>query len=248
MSWKTGAGRQLNTRRVKNAVTACLWIAFAGTLSAQSDIRGHWRGTIDTPAGALVMEVDLDKTASGWIGSVSIPAQGASGLPLEAISFQDGKGSFRIKGGPGDPGFTGTLSADGNVMDGNFTQGPASIPLKLSRTGEAKVDVPRASPPVAAEFLGTWAGTIVDSGATLHVTLKISNGQAGAEALFVSIDQGNAQIPVSTITQQGTKLKLDVKAVGGGYDGEINKEGTEINGTWTQAGMSTPLIFKKPAK
>jgi hypothetical protein len=244
----------MNTSRVKNAVAACLWIACAGvflgqieTLSAQSDMRGHWTGTIDSPAGALVMEVDLDKTASGWIGSVSIPAQGASGLPLDTISFQDGKGSFKIKGGPGDPGFTGTLSADGKTLDGNFSQGPASIPLKFTRTGEAKVDVPKPSPPVAAEFLGTWEG-VIDFGATLHVTLKMSNGQAGAEALLVSIDQGNAQIPVTTITQTGTKLKLDVKAVGGGYEGEINKEGTQINGTWTQVGMSTPLVFKKSAK
>jgi uncharacterized protein len=236
----------MNTGRVKSAVAACLWIACAGALSAQSDIRGHWSGTIDTPAGALVMEVDLDKTASGWIGSVSIPAQGASGLPLDAISFQDGKGSFKIKGGPGDPGFTGTLSADGKIMDGNFTQGPASIPLKLTRTGEAKVDVPKPSPPVAAEFLGTWEG-VIDFGATLHVTLKISNGKDGAEALMVSIDQGNAQIPVTTITQTGTKLVLNVKAVGGGYEGEMSKDGTQINGTWTQVGMSTPLVFKKAA-
>ncbi len=237
----------MNTSRVKNAVAACLWIACAGALSAQSDMRGHWSGTIDSPAGALVMEVDLDKTADGWIGSVAIPAQGASGLPLEAISFQDGKGSFHIKGGPGDPGFTGTLSADGKVMDGNFTQGPASIPLKLTRTGEAKVDMPKPSPPVSAEFLGTWEGTIIDSGATLHVTLKISNGQAGAEALMVSIDQGNAQIPVTTITQTGTKLTLDVKAVGGGYGGEISKDGSQIAGAWTQVGNSTPLVFKKAA-
>jgi hypothetical protein len=236
----------MNTGRVKNAVAACLWIACAGALSAQSDIRGHWSGTIDTPAGAVGMEVDLDKTASGWIGSLSIPAQGASGLPLEAISFQDGKGSFKIKGGPGDPGFIGTLSADGKVMDGNFTQGPASIPLKLTRTGEPKIEVPKPSPPVAAEFLGTWEGAI-DFGATLHVTLKISNGKDGGEALMVSPDQGNAQIPVATITQTGTKLSLNVKAVGGGYEGEISQDGTQITGTWTQLGMSTPLIFKKAA-
>jgi len=236
----------MNTGRVKNAVAACLWIACAGALSAQSDMRGHWSGTIDTPAGALVMEVDLDKTASGWIGSVSIPAQGASGLPLDAISFQDAKGSFKIKGGPGDPGFTGTLSTDGKILDGNFTQGPAAIPLKLTRTGEAKVELPKPSPPVTPEFVGTWEGAI-DFGATLHVTLKISNGQAGAEALMVSLDQGNAQIPVTTITQMGTKLTLDVKAVGGGYVGEMNKEGTQITGTWTQLGMSTPLVFKKAA-
>ena len=102
------------------------------------------------------------------------------------------------------------------------------------------------SPPVTAEFLGTWEGTI-NFGAPLRLTLTISNGKAGAEAVMVSLDQGNASIPVSSITQKGTKLSLDVKAVGGGYEGEMNKEGTQIDGMWTQVGMSTPLLLKKAA-
>jgi len=205
-------------------------------------MRGHWSGSLDTPGGALAVEVDLDKTASGWIGSISIPAQHASGIPLDAVTFNNGKASFHIKGGPGDPGFTGTLSADGKSLDGTFSQGPVSLTLKLARTGEAKVEVPKASPAVAAEFLGIWEGAIQPG---LRVVLTISNGKDGAEALLVSPDQGNGQIPVGAVIQKGTKLTLDVKAVGGGYEGEINKEGTEFNGTWTQLGNSAPLQFKR---
>ena len=190
------------------------------------------------------MEVDLDKAASGWIGSISIPAQGASGIPLDPVSFNDGKGSFHIKGAPGDPAFTGTLSADGKRLEGTFSQGPQSLPLKLTRSGEAKVEVPKSSPPVAAELLGAWEGAITPA---LRVVLTISNGKAGAEAQLVSPDQGNAQIPVSAVVQNGAKLTLRVSAINGGYEGEINKEGTELNGTWTQRGNSIPLQFKKAA-
>jgi hypothetical protein len=63
----------------------------------------------------------------------------------------------------------------------------------------------------------------------------------------VSLDQGNAQIRVSAVTQKGTKLILDVKVVGGGYEGEMNKESTEIDGIWTQLGMTTHLLLKKVA-
>jgi hypothetical protein len=52
---------------------------------------------------------------------------------------------------------------------------------------------------------------------------------------------------VSAVTQKGTKLTLDVKVVGGGYEGEMNKESTEISDTWTQIGMTTPLLLKKAA-
>src|ERR1041385_5751164 len=107
-----GRENPMNRTWLKCAVIATSWIAFAGTASAQSDMRGHWSGRADTPNGPIAMEVDLDKTASGWIGSMKIPAQGASGIPLEPVTFADGKGSFYIKGAAGPQGFTGTLSAD----------------------------------------------------------------------------------------------------------------------------------------
>ncbi len=222
---------------------AALWLA-GMTASAETDMRGHWSGSLESPAGSIAIEVDLDKADSGWIGSISIPTQGASGLPLDQISFNSGKASFHLKGVPGDPTFTATLSADGKVLEGNFVQGGASQPLKLSRTGEAKVEVPKPSPPVAPQFVGTWEGTL-QAGADLRLVLTISNGKAGAEATLVSVDQGNAQIPVSAIAQKETKLTLQVNAVAGSYEGEINKEGTELNGTWTQAGNSFPLTLKK---
>lgn len=237
----------MNYRDVGRAVRALVWVAAAVPALAQGDMRGHWSGSMDTQAGPMVLEVDLDKAGSDWIGSVSIPAQGASGFPLDAITLRDGKGSFRLKGAPGDAGFTGTLSADGKKMEGNFNQGPTSLPLTLTRTGDAKVAVAKPNPAVTAEFVGTWEGSI-QMGPGLRVALTISNGKAGAEATMVSLDQGNAQIPVSGIIQKGTSLTLEVNAVGGGYVGEINKEGTELSGTWTQLGNSVELKFKRAAQ
>jgi hypothetical protein len=232
--------------RVRRALVVFCWMAGAALVSAQTDMRGHWAGAIDAPGASIGVEVDLDKAASGWIGSISIPSQNASGLPLDSISFTEGKGTFKIKGAPGDPTFTGTLSADGKTLDGQIAQGPGAYPLKLSRSGEAKVDVPKASPAVAAEFLGTCEGAI-QAQATLRLAVTISNGKAGAEALLVSVDQGGAQFPASAITQKGTKLTLQVNAVNGGYEGEINPDGTQLTGTWTQAGNSLPLNLKKAA-
>jgi hypothetical protein len=220
--------------------------ASVGVLLAQNDMRGHWSGAVDTHDGSMVIEVDLDKTANGWIGSLTIPARGSSGLSLDGITFADGKGSFHVPGGPESAGFTGTLSADGKTLEGAFTAGPQSLPLKLTRTGEAKVELPKSSPAVAPEFVGRWEGT-VKFDVPLRIVLTISNGKDGAEAGVVSLDQGNARIRVNAVTQTGTKLSLDVKAVGGSYEGEINKENTEINGTWTQMGLTTSLLLKKAA-
>jgi hypothetical protein len=43
-------------------------------------------------------------------------------------------------------------------------------------------------------------------------------------------------------------LKLLVKMVGGQSEAEINREGPELNGTWTQGGNNLPLKLKKAAQ
>jgi len=179
-------------------------LLIAGVLSAQDGPRGHWTGSIAIPDHPLAVEVDLDKTAAGWVGSIAIPAQNASGLPLEAIAFADGKWTFRIKAGPGQPTFTGTLSADGQTLSGDFTQGGGSFPFKLSRTGDAKVAAIKRSPAVAKEFLGTWEGAI-EPGQTLRLVLKL-DGERRASFSGISILSGGhllliADLDVVNLTQ-----------------------------------------------
>jgi hypothetical protein len=220
----------------------CLWIIGVVTLSAQSDIKGHWAGSVDV----MSVEIDLDKAATGWIGSFSMPTRGMSGIPLDSVIFTEGKASFVIRGS--GQRFSGTLSADGKTLDGAFASATDSHPAKLTRTGEARVELPKPNPAVAPEFLGSWAGTIQFDqlgGPPLRVTVKISNGTAGAEALVVSLDQGNTQLLVNTITQRSKRLTLEVKVSGGVYDAEINEAGTEMLGTWSQLGNSTALVLKK---
>ena len=228
--------------RLTRIAIGALWIAGALSGWAQDGLRGHWSGSVEVPNQNLVMEVDLDKGPNGWIGSVAIPAQNATGIPLDAISFTNGKCSFRLKGGPG---FTGTLSADGKTMTGEFTQGPASFPFKFSRTGDPKVEVAKASPAVAKDFVGSWEGTLEGPG--LRLVLKISNDPGGAKAVLISLDQGGTEIPVTAIDQKESKLTLTVNMVGGTYEAEINKEGSELSGTWTQGGNGLPLKLKKAA-
>src|SRR6266496_4157814 len=95
-------------------------LAAAVSTCAQDGPRGHWTGSLGSPQAHLTVEIDLDKTAGGWTGSMSIPAQGSSGIQLEAITFADGKCTFHIKGAAGAPGFAGTLSADGKTLEGEF--------------------------------------------------------------------------------------------------------------------------------
>ncbi|BDU71343.1 alpha/beta hydrolase family protein [Mesoterricola silvestris] len=89
---------------------------------------GTFSGAIQLGRMDLQVEVHLEARAA-WTGTISIPAQGAKNLPLEAITVDGDTVSFRIAGIPGAPTFTG--KAQGNAIQGTFTQGGQSFPFAL---------------------------------------------------------------------------------------------------------------------
>lgn len=83
---------------------------------------GDWTGAIDIAGQtfdiALHFKMDQEKPA----GTVDVPAQGATGLPLEGIAIEGRGIAFFIGGVPGEPAFKGTLDEAGTAMSGSFTQ------------------------------------------------------------------------------------------------------------------------------
>ena len=124
------------SRFARPALLAVVALLFAFSLFA-AGVEGRWAGTIDVPGTKLEVEVDLEAAPPGWKGDITIPAQGARDLPLEAIAVEGAKASFRIAGVPGSPTFEGTLSEDGEVLSGTFRQGGGAFPFTLSRAARA---------------------------------------------------------------------------------------------------------------
>ena len=207
---------------------------------------GHWVGSIEAGPG-IEVEIDLAaKSADVWYGTISIPSQGTRGVPLSALSVKGSAVSFAIKGAPGDPQYSGTLSQDGKTISGTFMQGGGNVPLTLAWKGEAKFEVPAKSTRVSKEIEGSWEGTLDVKGTMLRLTLKLANAEGGATGTLISVDQNNVEIPLSTITQEGTRLTLLLNMISGNFTGEL--KGGELAGTWTQGPLSLPLVFKRPAK
>jgi hypothetical protein len=188
------------------------------------------------------LEVDLDKTPSGWIGSMSVLAQ-KSVIPLDSISFTDGMLTFHMAAGASAPTVSGTISEDGKTISGSFRQGHGSAPAKFSRTVSSKVEVIKNSPPVAKEFIGTWEGAI-EVGPTLRMILRISNDAGRGRGVLIIPDQG-VEVPVSSIEQRDSNLAVVVRAIGADYQAEINQEGSVLDGRWTKMDLGLPLTFKK---
>jgi len=208
---------------------------------------GHWEGAISVQGKDLQVHIDLvARSADKWEGSAAFPDMNAKGLVLTGIAVQGQAVTFAIKGTPGDPTFKGTLSKDSKTLSGDFTQGPVAGTFTLAWKGEGKVEAPPKNAPLTKDLEGTWEGTLDVNGTMLRLSLKLANQDGGATGLLVSIDQGGAEIPLSSIVQSGANLKFTVPAVGGSYDGAL-KDG-QIAGTWTQGPGSLPLSFKRAAR
>jgi pimeloyl-ACP methyl ester carboxylesterase len=81
---------------------------------------------------ALDVRVELARADGGWAGTIDIPQQGATGLPLEMTQVEGKTVVFSIAGVPGQPTFNGTL--EGDRISGAFTQGGRAFEFELVRS------------------------------------------------------------------------------------------------------------------
>jgi len=235
---------------LQNAIL--LVVLATSTLSAQQQpsVAGRWEGSIQVPSREVGIVVDLAKNEKGeWIGSLDLPAQGAKGSPLSNISVKDAAVGFQLLGIPGTPAFQGKLSADGKSISGDFAQAGKTFPFQLKRTGDAQVTIIPKSTPITKQMEGTWEGVLDAGGHTLRLVLKLSTAADGAAVGTIdSPDQNAKDIALNTITQKGSSVHFDIRAINGSYDGNLNKDGMELMGEWTQGGVSLPLTFKRSTK
>lgn len=100
------------------------------------------------------------------------------------------------------------------------------------------------------DVTGIWQGTLKVATQQLRLILQISKDDKGVWAAHLqSIDQGGFDnyIPVSSMTLQGSNLRLNIEAVRGTYEGKIGAAEDSISGTWSQ-GLPLPLEFRRPTK
>lgn len=89
----------------------------------------------------------------------------------------------------------------------------------------------------------SWAGSLEVGGTQLRLVFRIEEGENGLTATMDSPDQGATGIPVTNVTVSGDSVTLTVGGIGGEFAGELNSQGTTIEGTWRQSGRSFPLTL-----
>jgi hypothetical protein len=223
-----------------------LGLAFICAAAAQDITPGRYEGTVQSPNGDAKIILDLDKNAKQeWIGELSM-SQGPRQLPLAQIAIQGTNISFQLAVPGQSPKFSGSYDPAAKAIKGNISGPNGEVPFEVTRTGDAKITAAAPSSPITPEMIGTWEGTLQVGGRSMRLQVILRQGADGkAAGDLVSLDQGAQKIPITTITQDGTKLELVVRLVGVNFKGAMNEAKTEITGDWTQGPRTLPLTLKK---
>ena len=97
----------------------------------------------------------------------------------------------------------------------------------------------------AKDLEGSWQGTLEAPGQKLRLAVTVTKSEAGVYAgKLDSLDQG-ATMAIDTITVNGDAVRWEIKSLAIVFEGVLNKERTELAGTFTQGGQQFPLALKR---
>ena len=220
--------------------------AAQGSEKKQTELSGTWvlitAGGQDIPTryhkALRFAGTNYEKFTSGKVDETGTFKVDASTRPM-AIDLVIATGEYAGK----------TQLGIGEVSDDRLT-------LTLAEPGEARPTAAQTAnqlvlwrvKPIAKEFEGSWEGAIDDEGRLVRVVISLTNGADGLPSgILVNLDESISNQPMLGVVQHGSRLRLVVPGVRGGYDGELKAD--QITGTWTLGPFSVPLVLKrKPAR
>jgi uncharacterized protein (TIGR03435 family) len=116
-----------------------------------------------------------------------------------------------------------------------------AAPIFFGLVHITQVNAQSAAENATTNIADIWQGTL-HAGQDLRTVVKISKADGGGyKAVFYSIDQGGAPLPVTKITLDGATVKMSLTAIGGTYEGKLSADGKTITGNWSQGPNPLPL-------
>ncbi len=100
----------------------------------------------------------------------------------------------------------------------------------------------------AQDAAGTWEGILGGDANKLRLIVTLTKSSGGTySGQLNSVDQG-ATLVIENGTVNGDAMRFEVTRIGGVYEGVLNKQRTQMEGTWTQRGVRPqPLTLRRSA-
>ncbi|MBV6438412.1 MAG: D-aminopeptidase [Saprospiraceae bacterium] len=115
-----------------------LFLLFPLCTYAQADYSGNWKGAIELPGRNLEIAIDLRNDNGQWAGDLDIPAQNIGNMQLAELKIDGRNISFKLPEVPANASFSGDFDGNAEKLEGLFSQGGMSFPMKLTRASAAE--------------------------------------------------------------------------------------------------------------
>lgn len=125
---------------MKKLAILFLFLLISIAASAQPSLTGKWEGEITIQGQELGIIFQIEGEDGNYSGTLDIPAQGASDLPLLYVVVQDDSVSTAFNTGTSVGEFKGKLT-DENKIEGTYTQAGSALPFYVERQDPSTVNV-----------------------------------------------------------------------------------------------------------
>jgi len=94
---------------------------------------------------------------------------------------------------------------------------------------------------------GPWVGALkVSPTDSLRIVFNIrANPDGSFSGTLDSPDQGATGIAISRIAVEKEQVKVEVSVIGGGFEGTLSADGSEMSGQWKQGGAALDVVMKR---
>ncbi len=204
---------------------------------------GRWSGSLQAGEAVLHLVLHISKSEDGsFKATIDSLDQGVYGIEVTSLSQKESTLHFNVASVSAS--YDGKFSVDHRTIEGDWTQGSASLPLVFHRQS-AGTGARKPSNAVAAAE-GIWQGALEGNGMRLRLQLHVSHDdQRQLVAALDSPDQGLSGLPAIKVSQKDAAFHFEIPVVSGVYDGTLNAAKTAITGSWTQSSVEQKLVFQR---
>lgn len=117
-------------KMIKNRIGGIFLLFLVGLCAHAQDISGSWKGNLSIQGAEMPLIFNIKSEADALSATMDSPSQGATDIPMDETSFQDGSLTISFK--QAGIKYVGVL--EGEKITGTFFQGGMELPLVLEKT------------------------------------------------------------------------------------------------------------------
>jgi fermentation-respiration switch protein FrsA (DUF1100 family) len=223
------------------AILGLIFFPKAITLPAQAPpLEGTYTGVLQAGDAELHIVLHLSRNSVGALHA-TLDSLENSVFAVEASAASVNAGTLRFEVHAVGVRYEGRVSTDQKTIEGNWSQGNASLPLVFHRE-------PAPHLPEGSKFgvEGLWQGALEAHGLRLRFQLHVSHDQKGELiAALDSLDQFVSGLPAAKVSQKESAFHFEIPALSSTYDGTLAATKSSMTGEWSQSEIKEKLEFNR---